>query len=298
MNEERFLEETITSVIHQDYKNWELLLVDDGSTNRSTDIAKKYAAENPGKIYYYDHEEHKNLGVCATRNLGVEKANGNLIAFLDADDYFLPQKLSKQVGYFLKYPDIGMVAEASDYWYDWQNANIENQTIRVGGVNDKVIHPPQLLYDLYPLSSGDAPCPCSLMIKKDVIQRVGGFETAFKKEYQLYEDQAFLVKIYLSEKVYISSDSNNLYRQRPDSVVYRVHGSGQYHKVRKYFLKWLEAYLKQQGYNDEKIFNLMKQSLKPYRWPLLYQIKNFDPSKIYHFLRGKFTLLMNLYFIN
>jgi glycosyltransferase involved in cell wall biosynthesis len=80
MNEEQFLGETIESVLQQDYDNFELLLIDDGSTNKSTDIAKDYSKKYPGKIFYFDHENHQNHGVCISRNLGVEKARGDLIA--------------------------------------------------------------------------------------------------------------------------------------------------------------------------------------------------------------------------
>jgi len=291
MNEERFLEETILSVVNQTYQNWELLLVDDGSTNRSTDIAKSYAELYPDKIFYLEHEYHANRGVSVTRNLGVEKAKGKLVAFLDADDLFLPNKLSEQVGYFNKHPEVGMVAEASTYYIRWADENLSDWTIKVGGENDKVTNPPQLMYDLYPLGPGNAPCPCSLMIRKDVVQKVGGFVQEFKHEYQLYEDQAFLIKIYLREKVYISSKPHNLYRQRPDSVVYKVHGSGAYHKVRVYFLQWLEKYLKDEGIREKKVFRLLDKAFLPYRKPIYYKLIKTLPKRIYDYTRIKINIL-------
>ncbi|MBD0332076.1 MAG: glycosyltransferase family 2 protein, partial [Chitinophagaceae bacterium] len=62
LNVEVFLRDTIESVLEQDYKNWELILVDDGSTDRSTEIAKEYASQYPRQIFYYEHENHSNLG--------------------------------------------------------------------------------------------------------------------------------------------------------------------------------------------------------------------------------------------
>ena len=118
LNEDQFLSETIESVLQQDYDNWELLLVDDGSTNESTTIAKNYAAAYPGKIFYLEHEGHANKGVCASRNLGVARAKGELVALLDADDVWLPTKLSNQVAIFQRNLEVGMVAEGSLHWYN------------------------------------------------------------------------------------------------------------------------------------------------------------------------------------
>ncbi len=97
LNEENFLTEAIDSVIKQDYPCWELLLVDDGSTDKSTGIAKIYAAQNPDKIKYLEHEGHLNKGLSASRNMGINQAKGELVALLDADDVWLPNKLSHQV---------------------------------------------------------------------------------------------------------------------------------------------------------------------------------------------------------
>jgi len=289
MNEESLLEESIKSVLDQDYPTIEILLVDDGSTDNSTGIAKNYAANYPSKIYYLNHENHKNLGVSATRNLGLKKAKGDYIAFLDADDYFLPNKISEQVGYFLKYPDISMAAEASIYWYDWMEGGLSNRKIEVGGRNDKVIDPPQLMLDLYPLSTGNAPCPCSLMVKKELMAKIGGFEANFDKEYQLYEDQALLAKIYLTEKVYVSSSANNLYRQRPDSIVHQSQAQGSYHRVRKFFLLWLENYLKEMKVSDGRITGLLKQNLLQYRWPTYYKLKSMTFNRLIRNIKFKLS---------
>ncbi|HEV7621281.1 MAG TPA: glycosyltransferase family 2 protein [Flavisolibacter sp.] len=103
-NEEKFLKEAIESVISQDYQHWELLLVDDGSNDASTEIAKSYAISNPGKIFYIEHPDHINKGLCASRNLALTKARGDFIALLDADDVWLKQKLSSQVQIFKQHP--------------------------------------------------------------------------------------------------------------------------------------------------------------------------------------------------
>ncbi len=116
MNAESFLEETIESVIHQEYTNWELLLIDDGSSDASTAIAKEYSSKYPGKIIYLEHEGHVNKAAAASRNLGITKANGELAALLDADDIWLPQYLKQQMAIFQNNPQISMLCEATRYW--------------------------------------------------------------------------------------------------------------------------------------------------------------------------------------
>src|ERR1700691_5509608 len=84
-NSEGFLCESIESVLAQTYVHWELFLVDDGSSDRSTRIANDYAARSPERVHYLQHPEHSNCGVTRTRNLGALHSRGEYLAFLDSD---------------------------------------------------------------------------------------------------------------------------------------------------------------------------------------------------------------------
>src|SRR4051812_43195551 len=108
LNEEVFLAEAVNSVLAQAYTAWELLLVDDGSTDGSTDVARQFAGQHPHKIRYLDHDGHTNRGLSASRNLGIQQAAGDLLAFLDADDVWLPMKLSQQVAIMQDHPELAM----------------------------------------------------------------------------------------------------------------------------------------------------------------------------------------------
>src|SRR5918993_1644792 len=96
-NTEEFLQEAIESVLAQRYGNWELLLVDDGSTDGSTAVALEYAERHPSDVLYLEHFGHQNQGPSASRNLGLSYARGEYVAFLDSDDVWLPYKLEEQV---------------------------------------------------------------------------------------------------------------------------------------------------------------------------------------------------------
>ena len=101
-NSEIFISETITSVLNQTYKNWELLLVDDGSTDKTNEIAESFTARYSNIMLF---KNEVNSGAAITRNHGTQKAMGTFIAFLDADDVWKPEKLEKQVE-FMKNHDI------------------------------------------------------------------------------------------------------------------------------------------------------------------------------------------------
>ena len=96
-NEERFLAEAVASVYAQTFHDWELLLVDDGSSDRSSDIAKGYAERDPARVRYLEHPGHANRGASASRNVGVHAARGEWVAFLDGDDIWLPERLERSV---------------------------------------------------------------------------------------------------------------------------------------------------------------------------------------------------------
>src|SRR5690348_1999757 len=96
LNAEKFMEEAIESVLAQGYSNWELCLVDDGSCDSSTSLARHYARLYPEKVCYLEHDEHQNRGTGPSRNLGIQAASGEYVTFLDADDVWLPHKLEQQ----------------------------------------------------------------------------------------------------------------------------------------------------------------------------------------------------------
>lgn len=98
-NSSRFIEHTIKSILNQTYKNWELLIVDDCSTDDSYVVIKSYADQDK-RIRLIKLEE--NSGAAVARNVGIENACGRFIAFLDSDDTWHPEKLEQQVSFMLK----------------------------------------------------------------------------------------------------------------------------------------------------------------------------------------------------
>lgn len=281
-NEKQFLEEAVQSVFAQDYDHWELLLVDDGSTDESSAMAKSYASRFPDKVTYVEHAYHQNKGLSASRNAGIKRTRGAYVAFLDADDVWMPDKLSAQLAIFKAHPEATVLLEASLYWNSWSDGRKEDILIPIG-VPEGIYRTPQLMLSLYPLGKGAAPCPSGIMVQRAALRRCP-FEELFRGILQMYEDQAFLCKVYLKETVYVSAACHNKYRQRPQSLVSAVHDSGNYHKVRSYYLYWFRDYLHSQPLRYKAVERLLRKAQMPYREPMRYKITVDIPQVVRKFI--------------
>ncbi|WP_143438568.1 glycosyltransferase family A protein, partial [Hydrocoleum sp. CS-953] len=116
-NCDRYISQAIESILAQTYQSYEIIVIDDGSTDNTRLALQPYIE----KIRYVYQE---NQGVSAARNHGIDLARGELIAFLDADDFFLPDKLTAQVGVFDAQPNLGIVHSG------WRRVNQQGETIK------------------------------------------------------------------------------------------------------------------------------------------------------------------------
>jgi glycosyltransferase involved in cell wall biosynthesis len=262
---EAFLAEAIESVIVQTYKNWEFLLVDDGSGPAATAIAKKYAARYPGKIHYLEHPNHANRGMSATRNLGIQHARGELIAFIDSDDIWLPSKLGDHVALLDAHEEVGMVCGTIIYWHSWSKG--EDKIVPTGHRQDVVIRPPDAAVACFPLGLATGPSMSDIVLRAALVRRLGGFEDQFTGH---YESRVFLSKVFLSLPVYFCSKPSNKYRQHPESCVATAFREGKDLRNKLNFLEWLERYLKMQGKVDPRVLSRLNRELRPYRKPRVH----------------------------
>jgi glycosyltransferase involved in cell wall biosynthesis len=105
-NRAALLPRAIDSVLAQTWPNWELIVVDDGSTDDTVSIVQRYQSAHPQRVVFV-HQEHG--GASTARNTGLARASGQWIAFLDSDDVFAPDKLARQVALFEARADLGLV---------------------------------------------------------------------------------------------------------------------------------------------------------------------------------------------
>jgi glycosyltransferase involved in cell wall biosynthesis/SAM-dependent methyltransferase len=262
LNAERFIQEAIESVLAQTYSNWELLFVDDGCTDSSTRIALGYVERFPRQMSYLQHPDRGNHGISASRNAGVRHAKGKYVAFLDADDLWLPHRLKSQIRILESEPQAAMVYGLSQYWYGWTGnpEDLQRDFVPDLGIPTETLYaPPTLLLSLYPLGQGTAPSMSNLLARREFVEKVGGFEEDFRG---LYEDQAFLTKAYLHGSVFVSGECWDKYRIHPDSCLSVGTEAGQYQTVRLRFLNWFESYLKDQKIADEAIWSALRKAFE------------------------------------
>jgi glycosyltransferase involved in cell wall biosynthesis len=272
LNAEKYIEEAIESAIAQTYAHWELLLIDDGSTDRSTEIAHRYVEQYPDKIRYFEHEGHRNRGMSASRNLGIANSKGQYISFLDADDLWTSPKLEKQVGILDTQPETAFVCAPAKWWYGWTEKLEDSQRDFVQRFDielDTVVRPPTLL--LLFLQDEWASL-CDILVRREVVEAIDGYETSFRG---MYEDQAFHAKLCLDSSVYVSSECWYWYRQHSEACTATAHKVKRGHAIaRKTFLYWLEKYLSQQGCQHRELWQVLQKELWPYRHPFLFRISN------------------------
>jgi glycosyltransferase involved in cell wall biosynthesis len=270
-NSEAFLSEAIESVLAQTYTRWELLLVDDGSADQSTEIARDYASRFKEKIHYLEHTDHRNCGLTCSRNLGARHSHGFYLAFLDSDDVWLPQKLENQVALMDAHPEAGLVYGLSEYWYSCEASGEEPHENHVPSLapGGKLYFPPILLTNCYPVGNYGSPCPSSFLLRRSTFDRIGGFEECFNpKTHQMYEDIAFLAKVYLSVPVFVSECLWDRYRCHRTSMSHLVEGTSREEYARRYYFRWLRHYLLQHGVTNSDIWKTIRRKAWAYWLPL------------------------------
>jgi glycosyltransferase involved in cell wall biosynthesis len=260
LNAANFIQEAIDSVFAQSYDLWELLLVDDGSSDGSSEIAQECARRNPGRARYLEQPNHANRGMSAARNLGIRQAVGDYLAFIDADDVWQRHKLAEQVAILDATPEAGMIYGRSEYWYSWTQSPEDRQRDFVPSLDVPpytLILPPKLL-PLYLRGHAAVPCPTSILLRRFAVVEIGGFDEAFT---DIYEDQAFYVKVGLRLPVMAANACWDRYRQHPEASTAVAHRTGREIAARKFFLEWTREYLAGEGVTDVQVWQALRREL-------------------------------------
>jgi len=285
LNAARFFEESIESVLAQTYRRWELLLVDDGSTDGSTPIAERYAAAHPDRIRYLAHPGRINRGASASRNLGARQARGEYLAYLDADDVYLPAKLEEQVPLLDAHPDVMVLYAATEYWNSWtgrpEDAARDWTWRKYGAPANTVIQPPRMLVSFLN-DGGTVPCMGSVLVRRSAVERVGGWEESFRA---ICTDQIFHAKLCLKVPVLIADACWDRYRQHEDSSCRSVARAGQLDAAFGRYLSWLDAYLAREGVSDPELRAAMRNALRRHRHPLLVRLERKASRALRHAFR-------------
>ena len=275
LDAEEFIREAIQSVADQTVANWELLLVDDGSTDGSTEMARRYSTEDPARIRLLQHPGGVNRGMSASRNLGLREARGEFVTFLDADDVYLPEKLERQSELLDAHPDAAMVYGPTLHWHSWtgraEDAALD-YTRKLGVAPGSLTGPPDLVR-LYLTRMGWPPGTCGVMVRREAAERVGGFEERFTA---IFEDQAFFYKLCLEFPVYVQGESLDRYRQHDGSACHEAEARGEWsprppNPADRDFVLWFRSHLLERDVRDPELWRALRARMLPYSHPVLYR---------------------------
>lgn len=198
-NSEEYLEDTLNSILDQSYKDFELIAVNDGSTDASMEILRKFE-QTDERVRVINQD---NTGIVGALNKGLENCRGDLIARMDSDDLMEPDRLSSQTKMMEMLPDVillGGVAEVID-------SRGETLYKTTGGrhkVTDWSVFPPKIAVAMHPL----------IMVRKSAMDAIEGYRDSFPhaEDYDLYIRLAGEGKIYNPQKVMLK------YRKHENAV--------------------------------------------------------------------------------
>jgi len=199
-NREKYISMTVDSVLNQTYTNVELIVVDDGSSDRTFSILQGYG----NRITLLQHEGGVNKGQSAAINLGIKSSKSKYIAILDSDDLFLSHKLEKQVTFLEAHPDIGLVYgngyyidEDGDQLYPFfQEDHVETSD------------PERVLLDCY------LPLPTNTLIRRSIYEEVGIFDESLRSG----QDHDMLLRVAEATKFAYIDDFIFCYRIHEDTI--------------------------------------------------------------------------------
>jgi len=237
-NAEKYLSQAVESALGQKEVR-EIILIDDGSKDSSLVLCRALSLQN-SKIKCTTHGCDKNLGPAATRNLGIRLSTCPFIAFLDADDFYLPNRFATTKNRFFQDPNADGVYEAIEAYFEseqaerrWREMGAKDLTTIQGG-----IEPEQLFFKQSPVGNAGHCCVDGLTLKRKVIQKIG----YFNEELRDLEDTDFYIKLSAASRL-IPGQINS------PVAIRRVHATNNFTQVksgleywRDRIIMWLSVY--------------------------------------------------------
>ncbi len=196
-NSAELIADAIDSVLAQTYKDYEIIVVDDGSTDNSREVIESY-----GDAVKYVHQENSHIS--AARNHGFRVSSGKYIASLDADDIWLPEKLEKQVAVFEQHPDVGLVYCSGFIRTIGQEDRMQLSISKpyTSSRRSKVF---EYLFKAGPVATSSA------VVSRDIWEKVGGLDES--KPLREGQDYEFFARISAFAPVYFIDEILMIYRR-------------------------------------------------------------------------------------
>lgn len=217
-NGAQFIEKTLDHVLSQSHKNYEIVLINDESPDNVGDIVKEYIAKHQDVNFIYLEQKNKGLG--GARNTAIKHATGDIIAILDQDDIWYPDKLNKVAEVYQQYPEITVVCHNQ---YIRKNGKITGK-MPIGPGSDNMHH--QLLF------KGNCLSTSATTFKKEIVEKIGYFSEDvdnlhFVEDYEfwlrsaLYGYKFYFIPDFLGEYL-IHGDSFTNYKMTCKGNIYVI----------------------------------------------------------------------------
>ncbi len=230
-NYANYVRSAIDSALNQTYQNTEIIVIDDGSTDNSKEVLDSYG-ERIKTIF------GENQGVSAARNAGIEQCAGDFVAFLDADDVWLPTKIEKQLERFEKEPALGLVhVGVMDI-----DSKGKRLVARLDGLEGDISHE-LLLFNRSVILGGGS----GMMIPKKVLDEIGGFDTELSTsaDWDLFYRIASRYNVGFINEILLQ---------------YRMHGANMHGNIKRMEREMLRGYEKAFEADGEKLEPIKRQA--------------------------------------
>lgn len=254
-NAEQFLADAIESILNQTFRNFEFVIINDGSTDKTADILNKYK-DRDSRIVLIDNGT--NIGMAKSFNVGIRHSRGRFIARMDADDISAPTRFERQIEMFTSNEVLDVVSS----WYSIIDINGEYVTQIKGPCQNEEIK--RVIYNNMNIPF----CHGSVTMKKESIEKVGLYREEFRYPYP--EDYDLWLRLYENNSVfYVIPEYLYKYRVSPDSISVILHAGGRrtYNRIsRKAILEGADIHslLEQSRLNDTDWKNISESKKKAY----------------------------------
>jgi teichuronic acid biosynthesis glycosyltransferase TuaG len=255
-NAEMYIGKSIESVLYQTYPYWELLVIDDGSTDSTKDVVRKFLGLDSRIKYFYQDNGKQGKA----RNLGIEKSKGEYLAFLDSDDLWFPNKLEIQIQGIIE-KDVDLIF-CDSYIFSDDNSILESDKV---GVKDGVYSGENAVKIF--IECNRIPI-LTVLAKKSAIQKVGGFIE--NDDVQYGEDYHLWLKLLLNGSIFYSTDQV--------LAKYRVHSESVTMQDKYQFYKILELFYDLKSFRAE-YSNRIEKKIR-HLYIKLYKSNNLDKAEL------------------
>ena len=260
LNGQDFLADAVASIQEQTLEDWELHIVDDGSTDGTLDLATDLAAADQERIHIHRHPGGENRGMSISRNLGLHHAAGEFVTWLDHDDRFLPTKLETLHDALNRYPEAVAAISPCRRWWSWTRSELPDADQNFPAELLDVLLPPPGLVPVF-IEHRES-VPLGPLVRRIPLKAMGGHVDSFRG---MHEDQAFLARIMFRHPIVVIPDILHLYRQHQTSCVRLTHHSGRDLEARRQFLMWLADEFETSGTRQESLRTLLRRSISETR---------------------------------